>query len=117
VRTASGSLVGAAGDVAEARPASSSVLWGWVDERILQRGLRQPGADLPDVIEDPGVQLDLVYKRDLSLLGRDLTLSLAGRNLLDEAHREYQNDAILGETEFNTYDRGVSLSASVTARF
>jgi outer membrane receptor protein involved in Fe transport len=94
-----------------------TLLLGWVDERILQRGLRQPGADLPDVIEDPGVQLDLVYKRDLSLLGRDLTLSLAGRNLLDEAHREYQNDAILGETEFNTYDRGVSLSASVTARF
>ncbi|MCA8901106.1 MAG: TonB-dependent receptor [Hyphomonas sp.] len=94
-----------------------TLLLGWVDERVLQRGLLQVGAELPDVIEDPGVQLDLVCKRDFSIAGRDLTLSLSGRNLLNQEHREYQNDAVLGETDFNTYDRGTSLSASLTARF
>ncbi|MEZ5967779.1 MAG: TonB-dependent receptor [Hyphomonas sp.] len=94
-----------------------TVLVGWVDERILQRGLPQPGAILPDVVEDPGVQLDLVYKRDLKIAGRDLTLGLSGRNLLNEQHREYQTDETLGQTEFNTYDRGMSFSASLTAKF
>jgi outer membrane receptor protein involved in Fe transport len=94
-----------------------TLLAGWVDQRVLQRGLRQAGASLPDVLEDPGIQLDLVYKRDVKLVGQDLTFSLSGRNLLDEQHREFQDDATLGETEFNTYDRGMSISAGVTAKF
>jgi TonB-dependent receptor len=95
-----------------------TLLLGWVDERILQRGLDQPGAELPDIIENPGIQLDLVYRRDFNIVGRDFTLGLSGRNLLDEAHEEYQeNDAGLGRTEFNTYDRGQSFSASLTMRF
>lgn len=95
-----------------------TLLLGWVDERILQRGLDQPGAELPDIIENPGVQLDLVYRRDFTVAGRDITLGLSGRNLLDEAHEEYQSNANdLGRTEFNTYNRGRSLSASLTLRF
>ena len=95
-----------------------TLLLGWVDDRILQRGLDQPGVELPDIIEDPGVQLDLVYRRDFTVAGREFTLGLSGRNLLDQAHEEYQSNANdLGRTEFNTYDRGRSLSASVTLRF
>ncbi|MDX1291719.1 MAG: TonB-dependent receptor, partial [Hyphomonas sp.] len=95
-----------------------TLLLGWVDQRILQRGLDQPGAALPDIIEDPGIQLDLVYRRDFEIGGRDVTLGISGRNLLDEEHAEFQeNGGDLGRTEFNTYDRGQTYSASLTFRF
>ena len=77
-----------------------------------------PGAALPDIIEDPGIQLDLVYNRDFEVVGREFTLGLSGRNLLDEAHEEYQiSEGELGRTEFNTYDRGQTFSVSLTAKF
>ncbi len=89
-----------------------TLLVGWVDERIARRGL---GA-LPNTIEYPGVNLDLVYRRDIKVGGADFTLGVSGRNLLGEGHEEYQNSA-LGRTEVNTYDRGQSFSVSLTAKF
>ncbi|MGE3839942.1 MAG: TonB-dependent receptor [Hyphomonadaceae bacterium] len=92
-----------------------TLLVGWVDERILQRGFGQ-GAGLPDIVEDPGVNVDLVYRRDFTIGGTEYTLGLAGRNLLDEAHTEFQ-DTGSGRLNVNTYDVGRTLSASITARF
>jgi len=95
-----------------------TLLLGWVDERIMQRGISLPGRELPDVIEDPGVQLDLVYRRNFVFADKDFTLSLSGRNLLAEQHQEFQlNGGTLGRTEFNTYDRGTNFSASLSATF
>lgn len=96
-----------------------TVLLGWVDERILQRGSPTTVGAVPDVIEQPGLQLDLAYRYDVVMFGTDFTIALNGRNLLGERHEEYQlsNAAESGRTEFNTYDRGRSLSASLTARF
>lgn len=94
-----------------------TLLIGWVDERILQRGLAT-GNPVADIIEDPGIQVDFVFGKDFDLSGRDLTLGVELRNLLDEAHEEYQlNEGELGRTEFNTYDRGRSLSASLSYKF
>lgn len=90
-----------------------TLLVGWVDERILQRGF---GAGLPDVIEDPGINVDLTYRHDFVAGGTDFTFGLSARNLLDIEHREYQSTSF-GDVEVNTYDRGVSLSASLSARF
>jgi outer membrane receptor protein involved in Fe transport len=89
-----------------------TLLVGWVDERIARRGL----GSLPNVIEYPGVNLDLVYRRDIKLGGTDFTLGVSGRNLLGEDHEEYQNSS-LGRTEVNTYDLGQSFSVSLTAKF
>ncbi|ACT59140.1 TonB-dependent receptor domain-containing protein [Hirschia baltica] len=95
-----------------------TLLAGWVDERILQRGLSNAGNTVPDIVEDPGIQLDLVYKHDVEIVGRDFTFSLSARNLLDEEHKEFQvSEGDVGETDFYTYDRGTSISASVTAKF
>ncbi len=92
-----------------------TLLVGWVDERILQRGI--PGAGgRPDVIEDPGVQLDLSFRRFFEVRGAEITLGLTGRNLLDEKHVEYQRSDTL-TTDFNTYDRGRTLSVSLSSRF
>lgn len=97
-----------------------TVLLGWVDDRILQRGIESGsgGNTLPNIIDSPGVQLDIVYNRDFTLIGQDLKLGLSARNLLDTRHEEFQiSGSGLGRTEFNTYDRGVSFSASLTAKF
>jgi outer membrane receptor protein involved in Fe transport len=89
-----------------------TLLVGWVDERILRRGL---GSTQP-VLEQPGVNVDLVYRRDFTLGGTDFTLGFSGRNLAGENHEEYQNYA-RGRNEVNTYDRGRSLSVSLTAKY
>ncbi len=92
-----------------------TLLVGWVDERILQRGFGTIGG-LPDIVEDPGVNIDLVFRHDFTVGGAELTLGLAGRNLLNEAHREFQSSSA-GDLEVNTYDRGRSFSATLTTRF
>lgn len=95
-----------------------TLLVGWVDERILQRGFGVGAAALPDVIEDPGIQLDLVYNRDFTIAGRELSLGLRGRNLLGEKHTEYQtSESEIGRTEYNTYERGTTISASLSTTF
>lgn len=92
-----------------------TLLVGWVDERVLQRGTGTTG--VPDIIEDPGVQVDLVYKRDLIISDRALTLGVSARNLLNESNEEFQETATGLRADTNTYDRGVSVSASLTAKF
>jgi outer membrane receptor protein involved in Fe transport len=92
-----------------------TLLVGWVDERILQRGFGA-GGGLPDIVEDPGINVDLVWRHDFTLADRAFTIGLAGRNLLDTEHREYQATDV-GDFDVNTYDRGRSWSASLTTRF
>ncbi|MEM9706231.1 MAG: TonB-dependent receptor [Pseudomonadota bacterium] len=94
-----------------------TILLGWVSERILQRGYELPGTRIPDIIEEPGVQLDLVYRYDIDLFGQPMSLGLSGRNLLATRHEEFQISDEVGRTDFNTYDRGRTFSASITARF
>ena len=67
-------------------------------------------------MEKPGVQLDAVYRHNVNIAGQDFTIGLSARNLLGTEHQEYQNSS-LGRTEFDTYKRGRSLSASLTAKF
>ena len=96
----------------------ATLLLNWVDERILQRGRADGTSRIADVIEDPGIQLDFVYRRDLTIGDHDLTLGLSARNILNEDNQEFQlNGGDLGRSEFNTYERGTSLSASLTAKF
>jgi outer membrane receptor protein involved in Fe transport len=94
-----------------------TVLLGWVDERVLQRGSASTTAAIPAVVEEPGVQLDLTYRRFFNLGGRDMTLTLSGRNLLGEEHVEYQSSETLGRTDYNTYARGETFSVSLSSRF
>ncbi|MFW5659846.1 MAG: TonB-dependent receptor domain-containing protein [Oceanicaulis sp.] len=94
-----------------------TLLANWVDERVLQRGFNSPSGVLPDVIDEAGVQLDFQYRRRFELAGQALSVGFSGRNLLDEQHREYQVNETIGETEFNTFDRGRSFSLSLSASF
>jgi len=88
-----------------------TLLVGWVDERIARRGL----GSVPSVIENPGTNVDLVYKRDFTVANVDYTFGISGRNLLAEDNQEFQISK-LGRTEANTYKRGRSISLSLTVR-
>lgn len=101
-----------------------TILGGWVSERLLARGEVLTKANrLLDVYEKPGFQLDAVFRQDVNIHGTDFTISLAARNLLGTRHIEEQRGtadvarAPGGVVDFNTYERGRSLSASLTARF
>lgn len=101
-----------------------TILAGWVSERLLARGEALTKQNrLLDVYEKPGVQLDAVFRQDVNFHGTDLTIGIAGRNLLGTRHKELQPGvddparAPDGVAAFNVYERGRSLSASLTARF
>lgn len=101
-----------------------TILGGWVSERLLARGEALSKANrLLDVYEKPGFQLDAVFRQDVNIHGTDFTIGIAGRNLLGTRHIEEQrgtSDAVRapdGIVDFNTYERGRSLSASLTAHF
>lgn len=90
-----------------------TILAGWVDDRVSRRGIRGSSA-VPDVIESPGVQLDLVYRRKFRLHNRRFSLGLSARNFLNMDFEEFQTSEEAGRTEFNTYRRGVSFSVSLS---
>ncbi len=84
----------------------------YVSERSSARG--RPGE--PDLIQDPGIMLDFVYRKDFEWMGRDMGLAIELRNLLDEDYIEFQE---LGSSRIvaNGYDMGQSGSISLTSRF
>ena len=98
-----------------------TILLGWVSERLLARGergdLESNPARLLDVFERPGIQLDAVFRQNIVVAGTDMTIGLSARNLLGESNEAFQINSEGRRTEFNTYERGRSLSASLTARF
>ena len=93
----------------------ATIIVNYVSERITARGAGQGGVREPDYVQEPGVFLDFVYRRDFDVMGRELGLALEFRNLLGTDFDEHQE---LGNTiRINTYDLGTSASASLTARF
>ncbi|MNQ47003.1 TonB-dependent Receptor Plug Domain protein [compost metagenome] len=89
----------------------ATLILNYVSERTSARG--RPGE--PDLVQDPGVFLDFVYRKDFEIMGRELGLGIELRNLLRTDYDEYQE---LGQkVRVNNYDLGASASVSLTARF
>lgn len=89
-----------------------TVMLNYASERVTSRGT----AGLPDIVENPGFTMDLVYRQGLSLLGSDAELSLEARNIFGRANQEYQTDGV-NRVEINTYKRGTELAASFSITF
>ncbi|QTN20495.1 TonB-dependent receptor [Brevundimonas sp. AJA228-03] len=90
----------------------ATIIVNYVSERISARGI----AGNPDLIQDPGVFLDFVYRKDFTAAGRELGFALELRNLLRTDYDEFQE---LGSSRIsiNKYELGRSASVSLTARF
>lgn len=91
-----------------------TLLISYASKRTVSRGLvgttRQP-----DVIEYPGLKIDLVLRQGFQFGGKEVELKFEGRNLTGRKHLEYQQFED-GRVHFNTYDVGrvFTLSASLT---
>ena len=94
----------------------ATLIVNYVSDRITARGPGVGANRLPDYIQEPGVFLDFVYRKDFTVLDQDLGLAIEARNLLDTEFDEYQE--LNGDKiRINQYDLGSSLSVSLTARF
>ena len=89
-----------------------TMLVSYASERVTARGT----ANLPDIYEDPGLRLDLVYRQGLTLAGLPVELKLEGRNLTGRDHFEYQDNGAR-RIDINSYVVGRSFSASISAEF
>jgi TonB-dependent receptor len=93
----------------------ATLIVNYVSERITARGAGAAGSREPDYIQNPGVFLDLVYRKDFTAMDRDFGFALELRNLLQTGFDEYQK--LGNKILINNYDLGSSASVSLTARF
>jgi hypothetical protein len=84
----------------------------YVSERSSARG--RPGE--PDFIQEPGVMVDFVYRREFDAYGQPMTFSFKANNLMDEDYLEHQEFGG-GEIIINQYDLGVSYEFGLSTRF
>lgn len=96
----------------EDRLSEQTLLFTYASKRVAERG---PGA-VPDIVERPGIRLDLVLREEVSLGSLPLELKFEARNLTGTGFREYQE---LGASRIynNRYDLGRSFSFGMTAKF
>lgn len=96
----------------EAARSQLTLLANYASERVTARA----PAGQPDFLQDPGINLDLVFKKGFDLRGKAFTLDIKAKNLLKEDFEEYQtgND---GYVRVNQYDVGTTLSVGLSAEF
>ena len=87
-----------------------TLLLSYTSDRVTSRG----SSGLPDIVEDPGLQLDFVARAGLDFAGQDVELKFEARNITGRDQFEYQSDGT-NRIEINSYRRGrvFSLGASV----
>jgi TonB-dependent receptor len=93
----------------------ATIIVNYVSERITARGAGAAGSREPDYIQNPGVFLDFVYRKDFTAMDRDFGFAFELRNLLQTGFDEYQE--LGNKILINSYDLGYSASVSLTARF
>ncbi|NCP13360.1 MAG: TonB-dependent receptor [Sphingomonadales bacterium] len=88
-----------------------TVLLNYASERVTLRG----GA-LPDVVEDPGLTVDVVARSEIILGSLPLELSLEARNIFGRDNFEFQ-ELNGNRAEINTFDVGTSFAIGLKAQF
>jgi hypothetical protein len=89
-----------------------TLLFNYASNRVTNRGANL----LPDIIEKPGVRLDVVARQGVKLGFTDLELKFEARNLTGTGYREYQQ--FDGSTvDINRYRLGRMFTFGVSATF
>ncbi len=89
-----------------------TILVNYASERVTRRGT----AGLPDILEDPGFNLDVVLRQELKLFSVPLQLKAESRNIFGRGNFEFQ-EFEGNRIEINTFDIGTSFSLGLTAKF
>ncbi|OZB13270.1 MAG: TonB-dependent receptor, partial [Hyphomonas sp. 34-62-18] len=96
----------------EAARSQLTLLANYASERVTARA----PAGQPDFLQDPGINLDLVYKKGFDIRGKAFTLDIKAKNLLQEDFEEYQSGNG-GFVQVNQYEVGTTLSVGLSAEF
>ncbi|UUL83218.1 TonB-dependent receptor domain-containing protein [Sphingomonas qomolangmaensis] len=93
-----------------------TVLFNYASERVTNRGPVVEGTRLPDIVEEPGLRLDVVFRQGIAIgENQSIDLKFEGRNLTKTRYQEYQifpNDV---RVDTNTYDLGRIFSVGISA--
>lgn len=89
----------------------ATILVTYVSDRI---SARASGGE-PDIIQEPGTQIDFVYRKKITVNERDYNVSLEARNLTNTEYREYQEQK--GRVYIDRYEPGSSISLSLSTSF
>jgi outer membrane receptor protein involved in Fe transport len=94
------------------RLSQQTILFSYASKRVTSRGL----AGQPDIVEEPGIQLDFVARQGLKLAGKEVELKLEVRNITGTKYKEYQQsgDNIV---YFNLYKLGTTASLGLKLDF
>ncbi|MEM6827600.1 MAG: TonB-dependent receptor [Pseudomonadota bacterium] len=87
-----------------------TVLFNYASERVTLRG-----GPLPDVVEDPGLTVDLVARSELDFLG-GIEVNLQIRNIFGRDNFEFQDNGT-NRIEINTFEVGTVFSLGVSKEF
>ena len=89
-----------------------TMLVSYASERVTSRGT----AALPDIVENPGLKVDFVYRQAVPLFGQEFELKAEARNIFGRDNFEYQSNGT-NRIEINTYEVGQSFALSVSTEF
>jgi hypothetical protein len=94
------------------RLSRQTLLLTYASQRVSNRGLGQQ----PDLIEEPGLRLDFVWREGVRIYDTEVELKFEARNLTGEDYEEFQilNDSRI---DTNSYALGRTFSLEATFRF
>ncbi|MGP7796114.1 TonB-dependent receptor domain-containing protein [Sphingomonas sp. CLY1604] len=96
-----------------------TLLFNYASDRVTNRGPSLLGGNgfQPDIVEHPGIRLDLVARQGVSLLGGQFEIKAEARNLTRTRYRESQTFPNGKEVFINRYNLGRVFSLGVSATF
>jgi TonB-dependent receptor len=89
-----------------------TILLNYASNRVAFRG---PSGQ-PDLVEKPGIRLDVVIRQGFKIFGKEIEAKLEGRNLTNTRYQEFQR-LNASRIDTNSYVLGRSFQASLSAKF
>lgn len=94
-----------------------TLLLTYASERVTSRGANTGGVLDPDIVERPGVNVDVIARMGWENEGwPPLEIRFEARNIFGRGHIEFQ-DFETGRARINNYDVGTTFAASISAKF
>ncbi|MFC4294199.1 TonB-dependent receptor domain-containing protein [Novosphingobium tardum] len=97
------------------RLSQQTILVSYASDRVVSRGLNGSPPQ-PDVIERPGLRIDLVAREGFDLFGKELEIKAEARNITGRKHEEFQQSGT-NRVDINTYDVGTTFALSGSVKF
>ena len=97
----------------------ATLLFNYASNRVTNRGPSLLGGDAfqPDIVEHPGIRVDLVARQGVEVAGSKVEVKFEARNLTHTKYRESQTFANGNEVFINRYNLGRVFSLGVSTTF